>query len=1092
MTNHVNARKLMSDAKFYDGYSRWDEKLGKYENWDQAVDRVMDMHRQVYSDKLTPELEALISKATESYKDKRILGAQRALQFGGDQLLRHNLKLYNCTSAYADRPKFFNEIFYVLLCGAGAGFSAQKHHVTKLPKIVERKKQAKIFHVEDSIEGWADSVGVLLGSYFEGGGAFPEYEGRRVYFDTTSVRPKGAMISGGFKAPGPEPLRRSLDKIEYLLQGLILKGIDQLRPIDVYDIVMHIADAVLAGGVRRSATICLFSPTDEEMLNAKTGNWLKENPQRARSNNSAVLVRSQLTREQFAHMMKSVRQFGEPGFVLVESTEHCFNPCVTGDTLVNTDQGLRRADSLINKQFKAVVNGVAYQSGGFIKTGNQSVYKISTSRGHSVGVTSNHKMLVVEDGKQIWREAGDLSLGDALVIGQNLTYAANKDSKDFQKGWLIGGVVGDGGHNPKKYPSYIRFWGIAAMDNSLKAADYIANVFGGKVTPHEFRGVYTVASADLTRECAKFLTSKDKDFTDQLFDMGDDFLAGLVQGYFDADGTVFGSSKRQGIAVRLCSNNYSRLQQMQTILNRFGIVASIYAIHPAKNALLPDGKGGKRYYPAKKTYDLHFSRSSVDAFVNLCGFGDAKKIEVLQRLVDEKSRPSYKNHLTTEVTSVEFDGVVDVFDCCVEEVHRFEANGLIVHNCVEVGMFPQIQIEDKVESGFQGCNLVEINGSKALTLQEFLDACESAAVLGTLQAGYTNFPYLSEATKKIFEREALLGVSITGWMNSPDVLFSPENLREGARLIKKTNRLVAKLIGINPAARTTCVKPAGNASVILMTASGIGAEHSPRYLRTMQMNKDSEIAKTIRAKNPHMVEDGVWSASKTDYAIAFPVIAPAGSLFKDSMHGVEFLKHVRLVQQNWIEEGTDISLSVDPTVRHNVSNTVTVFENQWDLVEQYVFDNRADFAGISFLSASGDKDYEQAPFTEVLDAEQLISRYGDGAIFASGMVVDALKVFGTLWEATAVAQDSSNQSQEKLDQQSDWIRRFNKFAVNYFEGNVKMAEYCLKDSYLLHKWTKIQQNYVDIDFSTELVQATYTDIDTMGAAACVGPNGCEI
>src|SRR6056297_1713353 len=296
----IDTRALMADAKFYEGYSRWSDELGRYETWEESVTRVMNMHREFYKDRMNDELSLLIDEAEALYKLKYVLGAQRALQFGGDQILKHQMRMYNCTSSYADRPAFFNELFYILLCGAGAGFSVQKHHVEKMPKLHERKKQAKGYIVEDSIEGWADSLGVLMSSYFVGGGTHPEFEGRKVYFDLSNIRPKGAMISGGFKAPGPEPLRRTLDKIEYMLQGIVLSGRDYLKPIEVYDIAMHAADAVLSGGVRRSATICLFSHDDEEMMTAKTGNWFMDNPQRARSNNSAVIVRNEITKEEFS------------------------------------------------------------------------------------------------------------------------------------------------------------------------------------------------------------------------------------------------------------------------------------------------------------------------------------------------------------------------------------------------------------------------------------------------------------------------------------------------------------------------------------------------------------------------------------------------------------------------------------------------------------------------------------------------------------------------------------------------------------------------------------------------------------------------
>lgn len=729
----IDTKSLLSQTKFYEAYSRWDESLNRYETWEEAVTRVMNMHRDYYKDKMTPKLSQMIDEAESLYKLQYALGAQRALQFGGEQLLKHQMRMYNCTSSYADRTAFFQELFYILLCGAGAGFSVQYHHVEKLPDIAERKKQAKGYVVEDSIEGWADALGVLMSSYFVGGGTFPEFEGRKVYFDLSQIRPKGAEISGGFKAPGPEPLRRALDKIEYLLQGLVLSGATRLRPIHVYDIAMHAADAVLAGGVRRSATICLFSPDDEEMAKAKTGNWFVDNPQRGRSNNSAVIVRDEVTREQFSKLMESIKQFGEPGFYFVDSRDHTTNPCV------------------------------------------------------------------------------------------------------------------------------------------------------------------------------------------------------------------------------------------------------------------------------------------------------------------------------------------------------------------EIGMFPQID----GKSGWQGCNLTEINGGKCTTREEFFKACRAGAIMGTLQAGYTDFKYLSNTTKEIFDREALLGVSITGWMNNPEVLFDPEIQREGAEVVKAVNEEVAELIGINPAARTTCVKPSGNASVLLQTASGIHAEHAPRYLRNVQMNKDSEVAQLIAETNPYMIEESVWSAGKTDYIISFPIISKEGSIYKEAMLGKNLLEMVKMVQQNWVEAGTRVERCADPTVRHNVSNTVTVLNHQWKEVEDYVFDNRHSYAGISFLSGSGDKDFNQAPFTQVLTEQQIVDKYGRGALFAAGLIVDTRKGFNDLWEACSTAQLPEEHRGELSDLRADWIRRFKKFAESYFDGDMKEAEYCLKDVTLLHRWAKIQQNVKPVDFVTQLESKRYTDIDTLGAAACQG-GACEI
>ena len=325
-------KQMMSESKFYMGYSRWDDDKGRYETWDESVDRVMDMHKTKYIDNLSDDLLTLMDFAATHYKKKHILGAQRALQFGGEQILSKHPRLYNCSSAYCDRPSFFQEAMFLLLAGCGVGFSVQKQHIANLPKIKRRyDKKVKVYQVPDSIEGWAESFGVLLSSYFDGGGTHPEYEGCQVHFDFHKIRPKGSFISGGFKAPGADGLRDALQKCEQLLDTLIGDSKEPLvmKPITAYDFVMFMSDAVLSGGVRRSACITMFSKDDEEMLNAKTGDWFTHNPQRGRSNNSAMLLRDSITKEEWDNIIESVKSYGEPGFIFTDNLEFCYNPCVS-------------------------------------------------------------------------------------------------------------------------------------------------------------------------------------------------------------------------------------------------------------------------------------------------------------------------------------------------------------------------------------------------------------------------------------------------------------------------------------------------------------------------------------------------------------------------------------------------------------------------------------------------------------------------------------------------------------------------------------------------------------------------------------------
>ena len=241
-----------------------------------------------------------------------------------------------------------------------------------------------------------------------------------------------------------------------------------------------------------------------------------------------------------------------------------------------------------------------------------------------------------------------------------------------------------------------------------------------------------------------------------------------------------------------------------------------------------------------------------------------------------------------------------------------------------------------------------------------------------------------------------------------------------------------------------------------------------------------------------MVEDSVWSAGGTDYVISFPILPKKGSIYKDDLLGVKHLDLVKKAQQNWVVAGTNEDLCADEGLRHNVSNTIIV--DDWKEVENYVFKNRNHFAGISFLPMTGDKDYNQAPNTGVITAKEMVKKYNEGAIFASGMVVDALKCFNNLWDACMTAQgfgEDLTRDDSSTVLKKDWVRRFESFAHNYCDGDIKKAEYCLKDSYLLHKWNKIQSNIKEIEWNNDITEKKFIDVDTTGAAACASGE-CEI
>ena len=587
------SQKILSDITVYMKYAKFVPELNRRETWEELVTRNKEMHQKKY-----PQIKDEIEEVYTMVYDKKILPSMRSLQFGGKPIEISPNRVYNCAYLPVDHTDAFSETMFLLLGGTGVGFSVQKHHVDKLPEIKKpNPTRTRRYLIGDSIEGWADAIKVLLESYMGTKSSTP-------VFDFSDIRHKGALlVTSGGKAPGPQPLKDCIHNITKVLDAK--NDGDKLSPIEAHDITCHIADAVLAGGIRRAALISLFSADDDEMISCKSGNWWEQNPQRGRANNSAVLLRHKVTQEYFMDLWKRIELSGagEPGIYL-----------------------------------------------------------------------SNDK---------------------------------------------------DWGTNP----------------------------------------------------------------------------------------------------------------------------------------------------------------------------------------------------------------------------------------CCEIALRP-----------YQFCNLCEVNASDIDSQEDFEKRVKGAAFIGTLQAGYTDFHYLRDVWKRTTEKDALIGVGMTG-IGSGVVLGY--DMKVAAQAVKDENERVAGLIGINKAARATTVKPSGTSSLVLGTSSGIHAWHNDYYLRRIRVGKNEAIYTYLSIYHPELVEDEYFRPHDTA-VITIPQKAPEGSILRyESVF--QMLERVKKVAQEWIKPGHRSGQNT-----HNVSATVSIKEDEWDLVGDWMWKNRKFYNGLSVLPYNGGT-YTQAPFEDCTkeDFERLVATLKD-------------------------------------------------------------------------------------------------------------------
>jgi len=409
------SNKILSDITVFSKYAKYIPTLQRRETWDELVTRNKHMHQRKY-----PHMVTEIEDAYKFVYAKKALPSMRSLQFGGAPIELAPNRIFNCAYLPVSEVEAFSETMFLLLGGTGVGYSVQRHHVTQLPEVRGPKERKRRFLVSDNIEGWADAVKVLMESYFNG---LMEVE-----FDYRDIRPKGAMlITSGGKAPGPQPLKDCIHKLKSVLDEA--KG-RKLSTLEVHDLMCYIADAVLAGGIRRAALISLFSMDDLDMMSCKVGTWYEDNPQRGRANNSAVILRHRATKDDFLKLWKRVEASGsgEPGVYFSNDKDWGTNPCCEIGlrpyqfcNLVELNVSDITSQEDLNERSRAASLIGTLQAGYTDFHYLRDVWKETTERDALIGV-------------------GQTGIGSGVILSYDLVEAAEEVKKENERVALLLGI----------------------------------------------------------------------------------------------------------------------------------------------------------------------------------------------------------------------------------------------------------------------------------------------------------------------------------------------------------------------------------------------------------------------------------------------------------------------------------------------------------------------------------------------------------------------------------------------------------------------------------------------------------------------------
>lgn len=842
-----------------------------------------------------------------------------------------------------------------LMLGIGVGYDTLGAEKVIIP--INPHSTCDSFVIPDTREGWVEAVRMLLENAVN-----PKCG--QVIFDYSLIRPAGSPIKGfGGTASGPDPLREGLESIERLLQGYSGGYLDSVGIVDIFN---YIGKIVVSGNVRRSAEIAIGQLDDQDFIQMKDYKKFPDElkDRRWMSNNSVFATPD----SDFSGIINNIALNGEPGIVFLDNSRKYgrikdgirdtrdprydwidgYNPCITRDTWVMTIDGPQQVSNLIGpKEYdrKYLIGDKYYSGTNFYSTGTKEVFRLKTKEGYSVKLTENHKVLTSTG----WKEAGSLVAGDEIVLDNHRVFdgAMWGEFSGREDGYLIGHLLGDGTFSNGK--AVLSVW---MQEGEQSVVDYINQLCEKFDARSDFAGMHkavTINNIDQFRVSCKALTKLaatygikqgSKTITDKIEGSSSEFHRGLLGGLFDTDGSVQGSQEK-GVSIRLHNTDLSLLERAQRMLLRFGIVSTIYLRREEEDRPLPDGKGGMKLYPCKELYDLIVSNDSILVFLDNIPIKNSSKLEKLQRAIAAYVRTPNRSKFSCTFTELIPCGVEEVFDVTVKEVHRFDGNGLVLHNCAEQGL-----------QSYELCNLAETFPANHESPDEYLDTLKYAYLYAKT---VTLLPTHCERTNQVMMQNRRIGCSQSGIQQAIKKFGIQKYLSEfcdkGYETINHWDHIYSRWLGVPTSIKTTTVKPSGTVSILAGATPGVHCTHSEFYYRTIRISKDSPLVPILREAG-YRIEDAV--SEKYTVVVYFPVQEKNFTKSKYDITLWEQMMLVKELQYYWSDNAVSCTVTFKPDEIKDLKSAVEYFA-------PYV-------KTLSFLPLE-DHHYEQAPYQTITEEE---------------------------------------------------------------------------------------------------------------------------